>query len=243
MSFRPVVALALALCVGTVVAQDVKQADPLAPVAAASRAANPSVAAALKPGDASAGQAKAAVCGACHGADGNSTDPQYPKLAGQSEGYIAHQLASFKSGKRLNPIMIGFAAPLTEQDMLDIGAYYAGKQSLPGVADESLVAAGERLYRQGDSARGVPACMACHSIDGRGNPGALYPQLAGQHAQYVEARLKAWQQPTASPVATAKLMQSIAAKLDAQEIAAVANYIEGLHSATPAASSPTAGAP
>jgi cytochrome c553 len=241
MSFRPVVALALALCVGTVVAQDAKQA---APAAASSNAGATVTAAALKPGDATAGQAKAAVCGACHGADGNSADPQYPKLAGQSEGYIAHQLASFKSGKRPNPIMIGFAAPLTEQDMQDIGAFYAGKQSLPGVADESLVAAGERLYRQGDSARGVPACMACHSIDGRGNPGALYPQLAGQHAKYIEARLKAWQEPTGSPVATVKLMQSIAIKLDAQEIAAVANYIEGLHSVAPAsASSPTASAP
>ncbi|MET0332094.1 MAG: c-type cytochrome [Dyella sp.] len=243
MSFRPVIALALALCVGTTMAQEAKQADPLAPLKASGNVNAGVTAASLKPGDATAGQAKAAVCGACHGADGNSTDPQYPKLAGQSEGYIAHQLASFKSAKRVNPIMIGFAAPLTEQDMLDIGAYYAGKTSRPGVADEALVAAGERLYRQGDSARGVPACMACHSIDGRGNPGALYPQLTGQHATYIEARLKAWQAPTTSPVATVKLMQSIAAKLDAQEIAAVANYIEGLHSVAPAASYPTASAP
>ena len=114
-------------------------------------------AAALKPGDATAGQGKAAVCGACHGMDGNSTDPQYPRLAGQSEQYIAAQLAAFKSGKRMNPIMMGFAQPLSEQDMHDLGAYFATKTSLPGVADQALVEQGQTLYRQGDVDRGIPA--------------------------------------------------------------------------------------
>ncbi|GAA0249556.1 c-type cytochrome [Rhodanobacter caeni] len=218
---------------GTATAQD---AQPAAATTAAQPAAAPAVAAApaaaVKPGDATAGQAKAAVCGACHGMDGNSADAQYPKLAGQSEQYIVRQLTDFKSGKRQNPIMMGMAAPLSEQDMHDLGAYFASQKPLPGVADQALVEQGETLYRQGDSSRGIPACMACHSIDGSGNPGAMYPHLAGQHAQYVEATLKAWHDGTTwGDDARAKIMPSIAAKLDAKDIAALASYIEGLHSA------------
>jgi cytochrome c553 len=235
--FRPAVlgaAVALALVLsGTAMAQD---AQPAAATTAAQPAAAPAVAAApaaaVKPGDATAGQAKAAVCGACHGMDGNSADAQYPKLAGQSEQYIVRQLTDFKSGKRQNPIMMGMAAPLSEQDMHDLGAYFATKKPLPGVADQALVEHGEKLYRQGDSSRGIPACMACHSIDGSGNPGAMYPHLASQHAQYVEATLKAWHDGTTwGDDARAKIMPSIAAKLDAKDIAALASYIEGLHSA------------
>lgn len=186
--------------------------------------------AAIKPGDATAGQGKAAACGACHGLDGNSTDPQYPRLAGQSEQYVAAQLADFKSGKRSNPIMAGFAAPLSEQDMHDIGAYFATKASLPGVADQAYVDQGQKLYRQGDVDRGIPACMACHGPDGGGNPGARYPQLTSQHAKYVESRLKAWHEggtPNDDP--HTKIMVTIAQKLDDKDIAAVASYIEGLH--------------
>jgi cytochrome c553 len=204
------------------------------PVAAAATAA-------LKPGDATAGQAKAAVCGACHGLDGNSSDAQYPKLAGQSEDYIARQLTDFKAGKRQNPIMLGMATPLSEQDMHDIGAYFASKVSLPGVADQALVEHGEAIFRQGDATRGIPACMACHSIDGRGNPGAMYPQLTGQHAQYIQATLKSWHDGTVwGTDAHSKIMPAIAQKLDAADIAAVASYVEGLHStgSTPAATAP-----
>ena len=234
--FRPAVlgaAVALALLSGTAMAQD---AQPAAATTAAQPAAAPAgaaaPAAAVKPGDATAGQAKAAVCGACHGMDGNSADAQYPKLAGQSEQYIVRQLTDFKSGKRQNPIMMGMAAPLSEQDMHDLGAYFATKKPLPGVADQALVEQGQKLYREGDSSRGIPACMACHSIDGSGNPGAMYPHLAGQHAQYVEATLKAWHDGTSwGDDAHAKIMPSIAAKLDAKDIAALASYIEGLHSA------------
>lgn len=192
--------------------------------------------AALKPGDATAGQGKAAACGACHGIDGNSTDAQYPRLAGQSEQYIAAQLALFKSGKRNNPIMMGFAQPLSEQDMHDIGAYFAGKASLPGVADQALVEQGQKLYREGDAARGVPACMACHGPDGRGNPGARYPQVASQHGAYVEARLKAYHDASEADADThAKIMVTIAKKLDEKDMAAVASYLEGLHTNAPAA--------
>ena len=215
------------------------------PAAAASSAAAAPVAAtdvaALKPGDATAGQAKAAVCGACHGLDGNSSDAQYPKLAGQSEAYIARQLTDFKAGKRQNPIMLGMATPLSEQDMHDVGAYFSTKVSLPGVADQTLVEHGQELFRQGDSKRGIPACMACHSIDGRGNPGAMYPQLAGQHAQYLQATLKSWHDGTVwGTDAQSKIMPAIAQKLDATDIAAVASYIEGLHSTE---SAPTTTAP
>jgi cytochrome c553 len=217
------------------------------PAAAASTAAAPAAAstpvatAAVKPGDATAGQAKAAVCGACHGLDGNSSDPQYPKLAGQSEQYIVHQLTSFKAGTRQNPIMLGMATPLSEQDMHDIGAYFSSKNPLPGVADQALVAHGEELFRQGDPKRDIPACMACHSIDGRGNPGAMYPELTSQHAQYIQTTLKAWHDgATWGKDAHSQIMPSIAQKLNTDDIAALASYVEGLHSTDnqPAATSP-----
>ena len=205
-----------------------------------SETTTPTVAVAVKPGDATAGHAKAAVCGACHGLDGNSSDPQYPKLAGQNEAYIAHQLASFKAGKRQNPIMLGMATPLSPQDMQDVGAYFASKTSLPGVADQALVDHGQTLFREGDTTRGIPACMACHSIDGRGNPGAMYPQLTAQHAQYIQAKLKAWHDGTTwGDDAHSQIMPAIAQKLDANDIAALASYVEGLHSATPVAAPAT----
>ena len=173
--------------------------------------------------------------------DSNSADAQYPKLAGQSEQYIVRQLTDFKSGQRQNPIMLGMATPLSVQDMHDLGTYFASQTSRPGVADQALVEQGETLFRQGDSTRGIPACMACHSIDGRGNPGAMYPQLAGQHAQYVEATLKAWHDGTSwGSDAHSQIMPAIAAKLDAKDIAALPSYIVGLHAAEgePAAATP-----
>lgn len=257
MSFRPAgsrpavlgyaVALVFALSAGIASAQDAKPAaaasvaKPAAAASTAQPAAEKAPAAEAAPtgtklGDVAAGQGKAAACGACHGMDGNSSDAQYPKLAGQSEQYIVRQLTNFKSGKRQNPIMMGMAAPLSDQDMHDIGAYFASKASLPGVADQVLVERGEQLYRQGDASKGVPACMACHSVDGRGNPGAMYPQLTSQHAQYIQATLKAMHDGTAwGDDAHAKIMPSIAQKLDDKDIAAVASYVEGLHAAESAA--------
>ena len=198
----------------------------------AAEAAKPVAEAAVKPGDATAGQAKAAVCGACHGMDGNSSDAQYPKLAGQSEQYIVRQLSNFHSGKRMNPIMMAMATPLSTQDMHDVGAYFSSQTPLPGVADQALVAHGEQLFREGDLSRKIPACMACHSIDGRGNPGAMYPQLTSQHAQYIEATLKSWHDGTTwGDDAHSQIMPAIAKQLDSKDIAALASYIEGLHSA------------
>jgi cytochrome c553 len=205
-------------------------------------AANASPAGPVKPGDATSGQGKAAVCGACHGMDGNSTDPANPRLAGQSEQYIAGQLAQFKSGKRVNAIMAGFAGALSEQDMHDIGAYFATQKPLPGVADKALVSQGETLYREGDVARGIPACMACHGPDGAGNPGAQYPRLTSQHSKYVESRLKAWKESTEpSDDPHTKIMMPIAQKLDDKDIAAVASYLEGLHTNDPTTAAAPAG--
>ncbi|MEO8458997.1 MAG: c-type cytochrome [Dokdonella sp.] len=212
MSFRQVVALAVLLAAG---------------VAQAENAALPA------PGDAAAGAAKSAACAACHGMDGNSSDKQYPKLAGQNEAYIVRQLELFKSGKRASAIMMGFAPTLSTQDMHDIGAYFATKQALPGVADEPLVKRGEALYRGGDASAGVPACMACHGPDGRGMAGTGYPQLAGQWTDYVAAKLKDWKAGTTWGDDThAKIMPDIVARLSAQDIDALASYVEGLH--TPA---------
>ena len=246
--FRPAVlgsaiALAFVLSAGVLMAQ---QAQPAATPAAAATAVVPasstSMAAtatsaapvaevAAKPGDPTAGQAKAAVCGACHGMDGNSSDAQYPKLAGQSEQYIVRQLTDFKSGKRQNAIMMAMATPLSTQDMHDVGAYFSSQTPLPGVADQALVEHGQTLYREGDSSRKIPACMACHSIDGRGNPGAMYPQLTSQHAQYIEATLKSWHDGTTwGDDAHSQIMPVIAKRLDSKDIAALASYIEGLHS-------------
>ncbi|MGH8212691.1 MAG: c-type cytochrome [Rhodanobacteraceae bacterium] len=188
----------------------------------------------VKPGDATAGQGKAAACGACHGMDGNSSDAQYPKLAGENERYIVTQLMKFKSGERQNSIMQGMAAPLSPQDMHDIGAYFAGKESLPGVSDQALAAAGGKLYREGDPARDIPACMACHGPDGHGNPGAAYPQLAGQHADYVQRTLQAWHDGTTwGNEQHAQIMPAIAQRLGKADIEAVASYVEGLHTTQP----------
>jgi cbb3-type cytochrome c oxidase subunit III len=192
-------------------------------------------------GDAKAGEGKAAACGACHGMDGNSSDKQYPKLAGQNEAYIARQIKLFQSQKRQNAIMMGFAATLSEQDMHDVGAYFASKSSLAGVADEKLLERGQALYRGGDGALGVPACMACHGPDGRGMAGAGYPQLAGQWADYVQAKLKDWKSGTTwGDDANAKIMPEIARRLGDTDIAALASYVEGLHTATGAATASTA---
>lgn len=187
-------------------------------------------------GDATAGQTKAAVCAACHTVDGNSVDPQYPKIAGQHEAYIAQQLSLFKSGKRMNPIMLGMTATLSEQDMLDLGAYFSAQTAKPNIADEAFVAIAQPLYQAGDAKRGIPACMSCHGPTGRGNPLSLYPSIASQHAQYSADLLRRFRSGTVNgdPAdARAAIMSQVAAKLTDAEIDALASYIQGLHSATP----------
>lgn len=190
----------------------------------------------LAAGDAAAGQTKAAVCAACHGVDGNSADPQFPKIAGQHAEYIAQQLALFKSSKRVNPIMLGFAITLSDQDMADLAAYFASQTVKPDIADEALVAVAEPIYRGGDAKRGIPACMSCHGPAGHGNPVAMYPSVAGQHAQYTAAILRRFRDGEVHGDATvpnAKIMAQVAKPLTDAEIDALASYMQGLHSATP----------
>ena len=177
---------------------------------------------------AAAGQTKAATCAACHGADGNSVSPQFPKLAGQNPEYIVEQLENFKSGKRKNAIMQPMAASLSTQDMQDLAAWFSSQTVKPGEADPGLVKAGEALYRGGDSESGVPACLACHGPDGAGNPPMKIPQLAGQHLEYVVAQLQAYAsgQRTTDPN---KMMETIASRLTPAQMQAVASYIQGLH--------------
>ena len=195
-------------------------------------------------GDAKAGQTKAGACAACHGLDGNSADPQYPKLAGQHERFIWRQLKLFKSGERENAIMMGMASALGEQDMRDIGAYFATQRALPGVADDTPIATGnnagkkfyqvgEKIFRAGKPSAGVPACMACHGPTGRGNPGPAYPSLGGQHAGYTTARLQffrgggIWGKDANANI----VMSQVSKNLSDEEIQGLATYVQGLHNA------------
>jgi cytochrome c553 len=178
-------------------------------------------------GSAEAGQAKAAVCAACHGADGNSLNPEWPSLAAQNADYIVRQLKSFKSGDRSNVLMSSQAMALSDQDMLDLAAYFASKPRQPKTADPKLVAAGERLYRGGNKDTGVSACIACHGPEGGGNDPAAYPSIAGQHAAYVAAQLKAYRAGQRSSDIN-QIMRNTSSRLTDAEIDAVSSYIQGL---------------
>ncbi|MCC2638530.1 MAG: cc4 [Moraxellaceae bacterium] len=195
-------------------------------------------------GDAAAGQAKAATCGACHGADGNSMAPTFPRLAGQGARYTYKQLQDFKSGRRLNPTMQGMAMPLSDQDMADLAAHYAGQKGGTGMAKADLVKKGEKVYRGGTPAKGLAACAGCHNPAGKGNALAGFPALGGQHADYIKAQLQAFRaagrndtvadpaQKRANDAAKAGElgpMQMVAAKLSDEEIEAVSSFISGLH--------------
>ncbi|MDQ3058110.1 MAG: cytochrome c4 [Pseudomonadota bacterium] len=167
----------------------------------------------------------AAVCVSCHGADGNSGTPAYPKLAQQHPEYLVKQLQEFKSGKRKNAIMQGFASMLSEDDMKNVAYFATSKKAAPGFAKEKdLVTLGERIYRGGIADRQVPACAGCHSPSGAGIP-AQYPRLSGQHADYAVAQLTAFRDGVRG---NSLQMTQVAAKLNDKEIRAVADYIAGL---------------
>jgi len=186
-----------------------------------------SVTAALAAGDPAAGKTKSATCAACHNADGNSTNPQYPNLAGQSADYLLKQLQEFKSGGRVNAIMVGMVAPLSPQDMADLAAYFASQKVARGAADPALKPVGEAIFRGGNLTSGVAACAACHGAVGAGNPAARFPALAGQHAEYVELQLKAFRAIERANDA-GQMMRGVAAKMTDPEIKAVASYVQGL---------------
>jgi len=185
-------------------------------------------------GDAAAGQAKSAICAACHNADGNSIVPNWPKLAGQHEQYLARQLTLIKAGDRPVPEMMGITPGLTEQDIQDLSAWFASQEQSGGVADESMVLVGERIYRAGNADSGVPACMACHGPVGEGNPLAGYPALAGQHAMYTAKMLNGFRSGDhwGDDDASSLIMVGVASKLTEEEITAVASYLQGLYRAS-----------
>jgi cytochrome c553 len=186
----------------------------------------------IKLGDVAAGQAKSSACVACHGIDGNSSDAQYPKIAGQHAAYIAKHLALFKSGARENAIMLAQASLLSEQDMADLGAYFSTQKVSPGITDEPLVAKGQGLFRGGDSTQALPSCMGCHGPAGHGNPAANYPAISGQHANYTKTQLERFRAGTIyGTEERAKIMSQVAKNLSDKDIQALASYIQGLHAA------------
>ena len=182
-------------------------------------------------GDAAAGQSKAAICAACHGADGNSMVPQWPKLAGQHAAYLERQTQLIKDGARPVPEMTGIVAGLNEQDFADLAAYFSSQKNNGGVADEALKEQGERLWRAGNAETGVPACMACHGPGGEGNPLAGYPALAGQHSVYTGKMLERFRagENWGEKDASSHVMNGAAAELSDGEIAALASFIQGLY--------------
>ncbi len=167
------------------------------------------------------------VCAACHNADGNSTNPANPTLAGQGYDYLHKQLVNFKSGERKNPIMGGIVASLSPADMKNLAAYFSEKQAKPRTAkDKDKALLGQKIYRGGVQGSGVPACASCHGANGQGIP-VQFPRLAGQHADYVQTQLNNFRAGERANDA-AKMMRVIAAKMTPQEMEAVAQYIEGL---------------
>lgn len=207
---------------------------------------------AMADGNATAGATKAAVCGACHGADGNSPAPTFPKLAGLGDKYLLKQLKDIQAWDlekddvkkartgRAVPEMTGLLANMSEQDLADIAAYYASKaiqlsgakkidvQVNSGIKVDALEL-GERVYRAGNMTTGVPACTGCHAPDGIGNAPAGFPRLGGQHPEYIEKQLRAFRAGDRTNDGDQMTMRSIADKMSDAEIKAVANFIAGLH--------------
>ncbi len=168
------------------------------------------------------------VCAACHGIDGNSVITTNPKLAQQHPEYIAKQLANFKSGERKNAVMSGMAASLSPEDMANVAAYFGSQKAKVGSAKTNAAGSlGEKIYRGGIASVGVPACASCHGATGAGIP-VQFPRLSGQHADYVVTQLKAFYSGERAND-NAKVMRMIAAKMSDADMAAVADYIQGLH--------------
>jgi len=180
-------------------------------------------------GSAEAGKAKSITCGACHGMDGNSVNPIWPNIAGQSASYIVAQLQAFKSGSRSDPLMTGQAMLLSDEDARDLAVYF---ESLPAaakpVADTSSISRAEALYRGGNNESKATACMACHGPTGRGNPAATYPALHGQHATYVAKQLRDYASGARRSDGKTRIMRDIAARLNEDDIVAIASYVQGL---------------
>lgn len=204
----------------------------------AEAAAPPAPAQAVAAGSAVAGATKVATCVACHGLNGNSVaNPEWPSIAGQNAKYVAEQTRLFRDGKRVNALMYPMVKDLSDQDILDLGAYFAAQTPSGLEADPSFWKAGEKLYRGGDAGRGIPACLACHGPVGRGNPAAAYPALRAQHSVYTIKQLgdyaaeirytkDAKGQPQSGP--NSQIMITVAARLTAEDRRNLASYIQGM---------------
>ncbi|RLV58069.1 cytochrome c4 [Parashewanella curva] len=184
-------------------------------------------------GNAEAGKTKAMLCAACHGVDGNSLVPMYPKLADQHAEYLAKQLHDFKKGSasagkegRFDPIMAGFVATLNDQDIADLSAYFASQKSKP-VAVADVPAAGKMLYEAGDAKKGITACMACHGPQGKGMGMAGFPHLASQQPDYIKSQLMKFRSKSRHNDLNG-MMQDVAAKLTDADIDALSKYIASL---------------
>ena len=183
----------------------------------------------LAAGDPAAGEAKAALCTACHGPAGNSVNPEWPKLAGQHAKYTAKQIHDFKEGvTRNDALMAPMIAGLSDQDIEDIAAYYASQSSTGGFTSQEMHALGERIYRGGNKESGVPACIACHGPRGFGNGPAGFPRLAGQHATYTAKQLEDWRTGIRTNDSS-EMMADAVRYLTPTEAKAVSEYIAGLH--------------
>ena len=185
-------------------------------------------------GDAAAGEAQTMVCAACHGADGNSAVPTFPKLAGQGEKYLYKQLHDIRDGARPVPTMAGQLDGKSNQDLADIAAFYAAQSRTGGQTDPELLALGEAVYRGGIPERKVAACTACHSPTGAGNAPAGFPALAGQHAEYIAAQLVAYRKGYEDETGRindgdTRIMRITAFGLSDKEIEAVSSYAAGLY--------------
>ena len=188
---------------------------------------------AMAGGDAEAGQAKAATCVACHGVDGNSAVPTFPKLAGLGHKYLLKQMKDIRDGRRPVALMAGQVDNMSDQDLADIAAFYDAQPRTGGMADPDKVALGRKVYLAGIAERQVPACSGCHSPTGNGNGPAGYPSLGGQHAEYIAGQLKMFRKGYEDPSGRtnggeAKIMRTTAFRMSDMEIEAVASYIAGL---------------
>jgi cytochrome c553 len=179
-------------------------------------------------GDAAAGQAKAAVCAACHGGDGKAIQPSYPNIAGQHASYIAKQLTDYRDGNRNNALMTGQAANLSDQDIQDLAAYFSSRDKIQGGATEENLTEGMNIYRGGITSAGVAACSACHGPAGNGNGPAAWPMISGQNAEYTADQLRYFRSEERAND-PASMMRGVAKRMTDAEITAVANYIAGLH--------------
>ncbi len=183
--------------------------------------------------DAAAGKRNSVVCSACHGADGNSVVPSFPKLAGQGEAYLIKQMKDIRDGARPVPTMAGQLDGKSDEDLADIAAYYASQVKSGGKTNPEMLDLGQKVFRGGVAARNVAACSACHSPTGQGNAPAGYPSLAGQHAEYTATQLKMYRkgyedESGRTNDGDGKIMRTIAFGLSDKEIEAVSSYIAGL---------------